>query len=122
MGLISMMVCKIATGKCLSFSENFFSSPTSQKSAVGKYETSKCVSNQASKQTQKVVLKDPLIQGSYLKVCENPMYDPDSDILRCKIGAKVLQLPNPYHCRERHQHKPFLRTAVLINFVVKFQI
>ena len=94
--------------KCLSFSENFFSSPTSQKSAVGKYETSKCVSNQASKQTQKVVLKDPLIQGSYLKVCENAMYDPDSDILRCKIGAKVLQLPNPYHCANDISISPFL--------------
>ena len=94
--------------ECLSFSENIFSSPTSQKSAVGKYETSKCVSNQASKQTQKTLLNDPLMQGSYLKVCKNPMYDPDSDILRCEIGAKVLQLTHPYNCANDISISPFL--------------
>ena len=92
--------------ECSSLLEKIFQSSTTQKSITRKYETSKCVANQAIK--QKVVLKDPIIQGSYLKICENPVFDPDTDILRCKIGHKVLQLRNPYQCLSDISVNPFM--------------
>ena len=45
---------------------------------------------------------------SYLKICENPVFDPDTDILRCKIGHKVLQLRNPYQCLSDISVNPFM--------------
>lgn len=41
---------------------------------------------------------NPVTTGSYLTKCLNAAYDPDDDVLQCKLDDKLLKMRNPFAC------------------------
>ena len=71
---------------------------------------SKCVNSLSSTNEQDhtpFALQNLLVHGSYLEACEQPSFDPELNILSCKIGNKILTLFDPFSCFEDISVNPY---------------
>ena len=53
------------------------------------------------------LMKNVVLQGSYLRACKQPKFDPELNVLSCMIGKKELTLFNPYKCAEDINITPY---------------